>query len=289
MPAQSPAASHAFTTEDIEYIRHGDTPQRLTLYRPTGDGPFPMIIDLHGGAWSQGDRADCDARDQVLAASGFVVAAMNFRHGADGYLACMADINYGIRWMKANAARFNGRADKVGLSGTSSGGHLAMLVAMRPHDARYESIPLPAGSPAVDATAQAIVMQWPVINPISRYRHAMRLRASANPPSWIGNIPERQVQFWGDEDGMSEGNPVLILEQGQKVLTPPTLWIQGQPDQTHDYRDPESPVELNEPLRFAHDYRGAGGYLETLYIDNATKASDLSHNPTAAFFHRFLG
>jgi len=72
------------------------------------------------------------------------------------------------------------------------------------------------------------------------------------------------------------------------VLTPPTLWIQGQPDQTHDYRDPESPVDWNEPLRFSLNYRKAGGFIETLYIDNATKASNLSHEPTAAFFHRFL-
>ncbi len=281
--------TYAFTTEDIEYIRHGDKPQMMKLYRPTGDGPFPMIIDLHGGAWSSGDLADCDARDRVLAASGFVVAAINFRHGTEGYLACMADINFCIRWMKANAKRFNGNPAKFGLSGTSSGGHLAMLSSMRPHDARYESIPLPAGSPAVDATAQAIVMQWPVINPISRYRHARRLRDSATPPAWIGNIPERQEGFWGGEAGMIEGNPMLMMEKGEKVVTPPTLWIQGQPDQTHDYRDPESPVELNEPLRFSHNYRAAGGYIETLYIDNATKVSELSHNPTAAFFQRFLG
>jgi len=281
--------THAFTIEDHEYIRHGDKPQPMKLYRPSGDGPFPMIIDLHGGAWSSGDLADCDARDRVLAASGLVVGAINFRHGTEGYLACMADINFCIRWFKANAKRFNGNPAKFGLSGTSSGGHLAMLSSMRPHDARYESIPLPAGSPAVDATAQAIVMQWPVINPISRYRHARRLRDSANPPAWIGNIPERQEGFWGGDAGMIEGNPMLILEKGEKVEMPPTLWIQGQPDQTHDYRDPESPVELNEPLRFSHNYRKAGGYIETLYIDNATKVSELSHNPTAAFFHRFLG
>ena len=88
---------------------------------------------------------------------------------------------------------------------------------------------------------------------------------------------------------MAEGNPIGILEKGEKVMTPPTLWIQGQPDQTHDYRDPNSPVELNEPLRYALNYRNAGGYIETLYIDNATKMSDTSHIPTAAFFHRFLG
>jgi acetyl esterase/lipase len=279
---------YAFTTEEIDYVRHGDVPQRAKLYRPTGDGPFPVVLDLHGGAWSNGDLADCDARDQVLAASGLFVAAINFRHAGDGYPTSLADINYAVRWFKANAARFNINPGAVGLSGTSSGGHLAMLAAMRPSDPRYAAIALPAGSPAVDATVQAIVMQWPVINPLSRYRHARRLRDTPTPPAWIGNIPERHELYWKSEAAMAEGNPVLILEKGEKVLTPPTLWIQGQPDQTHDYRDPESPVELNEPLRFAHDYRQAGGYIETLYVDNATKASAVSHNPTAAFFHRYL-
>jgi acetyl esterase/lipase len=280
--------SYAFTTEEIEYIRHGDVPQRAKLYRPTGDGPFPIVLDLHGGAWSNGDLADCDARDKVLAASGLFVAALNFRHAGDGYPTSLQDINYAVRWFKANAGKFNARANAVGLSGTSSGGHLAMLAAMRPTDARYAAIALPAGSAAVDATVQAIVMQWPVINPLSRYRHARRLRDTATPPAWIGNIPERHELYWKNEAAMAEGNPILILEKGEKVLTPPTLWIQGQPDQTHDYRDPESPVELNEPLRFAHDYRKAGGYIETLYVDNATKASNVSHDPTAAFFHRYL-
>lgn len=275
---------YAFTTETVEYIRHGDTPYMMKLYKPSGDGPFPMVIDLHGGAWCNGDLADCDPRDQVLAAAGFVVAAANFRHGPDGYPTSLQDINYAIRWMKSNAAKLNGRADAIGLSGTSSGGHLAMLVAMRPNDARYAAI---EGFPGVDATVQAIVMQWPVINPISRYQHARRLLDSANPPAWPKGVPDRHNTYWKSEAAMIEGNPITILEKGEKVLTPPTLWIQGQPDQTHDYRDPNSPVDWNEPLRFSLGYRKAGGFIETLYIDNETKAKT-SPAPTAAFFNRFL-
>src|SRR3984957_8088843 len=124
---------YAFTTESVEYIRHGSTPYMAKLYKPSGDGPFPMVIDLHGGAWCNGDLADCDPRDQVLAANGFVVAAINFRHGPDGYPTSLQDINYCIRGMKSNAAKLNGNANAVGLSGTSSGGPLAMLAAMRPN------------------------------------------------------------------------------------------------------------------------------------------------------------
>jgi acetyl esterase len=278
---------YAFTTETVEYIRHGTTPYMMKLYKPSGDGPFPMVIDLHGGAWCNGDLADCDGRDQVLAASGFVVAAANFRHAGEGYPTSLADINFAIRWMRSNAAKLNGNPNALGLSGTSSGGHLAMLVAMRPNDPRYTAIPSPAGG-STDASVQAVVMQWPVINPISRYRNARRAKESANPPKWVGDIPSRHELYWKTEAAMSEGNPIDILEKGEKVVMPPALWIQGQPDPVHDYRDPESPVELNEPLRFALDYRKAGGYIETLYVDDATKRGNVSHDPTAAFFHRFL-
>jgi acetyl esterase/lipase len=278
---------YAFTTETVEYIRHGDTPYMMKLYKPSGDGPFPMVIDLHGGAWSNGDLADCDARDQVLAASGFVVAATNFRHAGEGYPTSLADINFAIRWMKTNAAKLNGRADAVGLSGTSSGGHLAMLVAMRPNDPRYNAVASPAGG-STDVSVKAVVMQWPVINPLSRYRNARKMRDSANPPAWVGSIPERHEQYWKTETAMSEGNPIGMMERGEKVVTVPALWIQGQPDPVHDYRDPESPVDLNEPLRFALNYRKAGGYIETLFVDDAEKRGNVSHDPTAAFFHRFL-
>ena len=280
--------THEFTIEDIEYLRHGDRPLMLRLFRPRGDGTFPMVVDLHGGAWCNGDLKECQARDEALAASGIVVAALNFRHAGDGYPTSSTDINYGIRWMKANAGKIGGRGNKVGVSGQSSGGHLAMLAAIRPADSRYASIPLPAGSPPVDATVAGVVMQWPVMNPLSRYRHALRARDSANPPAWIGNIPDRHELYWKNEAAMAEGNPMLALERGETVPTPPALWIQGRPDIVHDYRDPDSPFDGNEPERFVHNYRKAGGEIELLYIDQATKASATSYDPTAAFFLKHL-
>ena len=65
---------------------------------------------------------------------------------------------------------------------------------------------------------------------------------------------------------------------------PPALSVQGKPDPVHDYRDPESPVALNEPERFAASYRKAGGKIELLYIDQAARPTNTSHDPIAAFF-----
>ena len=111
-------------------------------------------------------------RHEAMASHGIVSIALDFRSGNEApYPASVQDINYAVRWAKSRASELKTRPDLVGISGQSSGGHLAMLVAMRPHDPRYTAIPLPAGSPAHDATVRCVVMSWPVINPLSRYRH----------------------------------------------------------------------------------------------------------------------
>ena len=279
--------SFDYTVGDFNYIEHADGPQRLRLFMPVGTGPFPLVIDLHGGAWCNGDLKDCESRDLALVKAGFAVAALNFRHAGSAYPTSLIDINYGIRWLKAHAAKLAIRPDAIGLSGQSSGGHLAMLAAMRPADPRYTAIASP-DSANVDATVNAVVMQWPVINPLSRYRNAVSLKQSANPPAWVGDIPSRHDLYWKTEAAMQEGNPMLLLERGEHATLPPSLWIQGRPDPTHDYKDPAGTFDGNEPERFAHNYRTAGGSLDLLYIDNAERAGAASNNPTVAFFQRHL-
>ena len=82
-------------------------------------------------------------------------------------------------------------------------------------------------------------MSWPVINPLSRYRLAKRALAGANPPEWPKAIIARQDAYWRSEANMEEGNPMLALERGEKVLTPPAVWFQGRGDLLHDYKDAE--------------------------------------------------
>jgi acetyl esterase/lipase len=61
-----PNNAHEFTTEDVEYLRHGDTRLIARLYKPKGDGPFPAVIDLHGGAWTSGDLTGTQGLDETL-------------------------------------------------------------------------------------------------------------------------------------------------------------------------------------------------------------------------------
>jgi acetyl esterase/lipase len=286
MPTQTEEITRNFTTEEIEYLRHGDRALKLRLYRPAGAGSFPVVIDLHGGAWTKGDLNECTDRAEYLAGAGLADAAIDFRHAEDGYPTSLQDINYAIRWLKTEAANLQLDPGRIGITGQSSGGHLAMLAAMRPRDPRYMEIALRGGTN--DASVRCVGMTWPVINPLSRYRNALRLRASDNPPAWTADIPERHDTYWSTEEAMAEGNPLLALERGEAVLTPPAIWIQGKPDPIHDYRDPDGGSDLNEPERFAKDYRDAGGEIEVVYIDQAKRDSAESYEPLTRFLRKNL-
>lgn len=255
-----------FDARDIEYLRHGDAPLLARLYTPRGLGPFPLLVECHGGGWCANDRFAERLRHEALAAHGVIAMALDFRSGEEApYPASVQDINYAVRWAKAHASALKTRQDWVGLSGMSSGGHLAMLAAMRPHDPRYASIELPDS--AADASVRFIVLSWPVINPLSRYRYAKRMAASADPPSWAAAIALRHETFWQNEANMTDGNPVLALERGEHVDLPAALYVQAREDALHNYRDPESPFEGNEPYRFVDDYRRAGGRITLEHVD----------------------
>ena len=178
------------TTRDMEYLRFGDRGIGLRLFTPDGKGPFALVVDVHGGAWNNGDLNSCRDRDEVLAGAGLAVAAIDFRHGPDKYPSSLADINYAIRWLKSKAEEFDIDAGRVGISGQSSGGHLAMLAAMRPADPRYTELAVVGAGPEIDAAVRCAGLCWPVINPLSRYRHAVRSLESGENADWAGALPE---------------------------------------------------------------------------------------------------
>ncbi len=255
-----------FDVEEVEYLRHGDKPLIARIYTPKGAGPFPALVECHGGAWCMSDRMTERVRHEYMASHGVVSVALDFRSGnTDPYPASVQDINYAVRWVKANAKKLKTDPRRVGLSGQSSGGHLAMLVAMRPNDARYAALPLPAGSAAVDASVPCVIMSWPVINPVSRYRLAVREKAKG--AEWAPSIIGRQDSYWRGEANMIEGNPMLALERGETVMTPPALWFQSHGDMMHDYKDADSSFPGNEPQRFVANYKKAGGDIELIYFD----------------------
>jgi acetyl esterase/lipase len=231
-------------TEDIEYGRAGDTPLLARLYRPRGVTNFASMVDVHGGAWVSNDRLQNAAIDQVIAASGTAVLALDFRMPPVApYPASVADINLGIRWLKANIAKFGGDASRVGGLGGSSGGHQLWLNVLRPRDPRYAAHKL-AGAEDVDASLGFVVVCWPISDPVARYKMA---RDTGNE-----RLVKNHDAYFLSEAAMAEANPQAILESGKTGVLPPALLIQGTADNnvTPDMAD-----------RFVAAYTRAGGKI----------------------------
>ena len=262
------AATHDIVVEDVEYLRHGASPLLARIFRPRGAASLPMVVDLHGGAWCRGDRLSDTAINEALARSGVVVAALDFRMPpVAAYPASLADIHYGIRWLKTRAASLGGRADRLGVLGVSSGAHQGMLLAMRPDDPRYAALPL-AGD--ADARVGCVVLCWPVIDPLARYRYAKALKAKGQPyPEVVDRVLPCHDDYWKTEEAMAEGNPVLALERGQSVELPPALYLQGTRDVAHPRPDLE---------RFVTQYRKAGGRVELELFDGEVEGF-INKNP----------
>lgn len=271
------------SVEDIEYIRHGERGFLLRLFRPLVGGPFPIVVDAHGGAWCDSDRTSAQMRGEILARGGIAVAALDFRHGPDGYPTSLQDINYGIRWLKENAAQFNLDPSRVALGGASSGGHLAMLSAMRPADPRYAALKLDTKH---DARVSCVGMIAPVINPLSRYVRTTAAKKLPNPPEWSINVPGKHDIYWKTKEAMSEGSPVLMLERGEKMEMPPVFYVQGLPDDNHVYQDPDNQKDKNEQERFVRLYKEKGGKIELVYIEEKEKQSPALYEPLVGFYRK---
>src|SRR5262247_3594966 len=110
---------------DVAY-RHDPVRTLLArIYQPQGEGPFPALLDVHGGAWNDQDRTANALVDERLAASGILVVAIDVRLAREApYPASVADANYGIRWLKSQVRALNGDPETVGALGSSSGGHV---------------------------------------------------------------------------------------------------------------------------------------------------------------------
>jgi acetyl esterase/lipase len=251
--AYDPGARFDLTVSEVELRRNSAGRMLMArIYQPKAPGPFPTVLDLHGGAWNRKDRLAEEPMDRALAASGLLVVAVDLTVAPEApYPACVQDANYAARWLKANAQRWNGDGSKIGIYGSSSGGHVAELLALRPGDPRYNSIPL-AGRPDIDATVAWVAMRSPVSNTFARYENAERRRNE-------GMIKNNKV-FFSPWETIHEANPQEILERKEKVALPPLLIMQGALD------DNVLP-EMQE--KFAKTYRAAGGVCEYRLFENS--------------------
>ena len=241
-----PAAKFELKVSEVDFQKTPGGRQLMArIYQPPGAGPFPTLLDLHGGAWRRKDRFAEEPMDRAIAASGVVVVAIDLRLSDEApYPASVQDANYGVRWLKSRAAEWKGDPSKIGVYGSSSGGHVAQLLAMRPGDPRYNALPWPA-APNVAATVAYVATRSPISDTYARFQQAERTKRDA--------MIENNRIYFNPGETIHEGNPQEILERREPVTLVPMLIMQGALD------DNVLPAVQE---KFAATYRAAGGVCE---------------------------
>lgn len=264
------AAPYDVEEHDTSFARPDGQELLARIYRPSEDAAQPLtaIVDVHGGAWTRLDRTVGAPHARALAACGLVVVSIDFRQGpAHQHPAAARDVSAGVRYVRAHARRLGADPDSIGVLGSSSGGHLALLVAVRPHAAEHAGTPvvLPGGTlddGRGDDSVRFAIALYPVADPLARYRYVLTREHEAPPPSGFnakGLIASHRGYF-PDEAAMSAASVTRIVASGEARALPP-VWL-AQPE-----RDDNVPAEITDA--FVDAYGRAGGSIERVRFPGA--------------------
>jgi acetyl esterase/lipase len=130
-PAKQPAPppKGVKVERDVLYVPGGDPSQALDIYLPEEPSakPEPLLVWIHGGGWSGGSKAGCPYVGQV--ARGYIAASVEYRFSQKAVFPAQAqDCQAAIRFLRANAKKYNIDPDHIGIGGASAGGHLVALL-----------------------------------------------------------------------------------------------------------------------------------------------------------------
>lgn len=118
---------------NLAYVPDGHERQKLDLYLPEGAEqnakPLPVVVWIHGGGWSGGSKRGCPPLNPRFIRNGYAVASVGYRlTNAAPFPAQIEDCRAAIRWLRAHAEEYNIDPDRIGVWGSSAGGHLVALL-----------------------------------------------------------------------------------------------------------------------------------------------------------------
>jgi len=256
--AYDPTAKYPVNVMEVPFRKTAAGTQLMArIYKPElppamSNYLTPAILDLHGGAWNAKNRLAEEPMDRSIASSGILVVAIDLTLAGEApYPASVQDANYGVRWLKKNAHLWGASPNKLGVFGSSSGGHLAELLGMRPNDPRYNAYPL-QDQGGIDAKIAYIATRSPISDPVARYQNAFNLKRE--------KMIQNHTTYFKPWETIYESSPQQILERGEPVTLLPMLVMQGALD------DNMLPT-IQE--KFVNTYKLSGGNCEYRVFANS--------------------
>ena len=274
MPLGAGAAQATRTHKDVIYATVNGIPLALDLYLPANERRPPLVIYLHGGAWTSGSKLQYPS---FLVERGFAVASLDFRSTNDApFPGNTLDIKAGIRFLRAKAAEYGYRAERIALVGASSGGHLAALVGVTNGHPELEGR---LGDHADESSdVQAIVSYFGASN-------LTTILAQSTPAGLEVRVPALKRLLGGAPEEMAElarlASPVFHVDRGD----PPLMLLHG---------DQDAQMPINQAHELEGAYRKTGLFVEFMVLHGVGHVGDpfFQGEPVervVSFLHRTIG
>jgi acetyl esterase/lipase len=248
-PATTPKIPNSVeVVRDVEYCTGGGHPLLLDLYAPRSPSGrlAPAVLLIHGGGWRIGSK-EGSALAVNLASKGFVAASANYRlSGEAPFPAAIEDVKCAVRYLRANAAKYGIDPKRIGVVGSSAGGHLALLVATAHESAGLEGS---GGWDGVSSRVSAVV-SWFGPADFSVGPTAFERGKGPSIIAFLGGTPEQRPQNY------KTASPVTWVSEDD----PPLLMLHGSEDTT---------VPFDQSVRMEKAYRKAGLDVELVKVENA--------------------
>lgn len=201
-------------TPNIQFATRNATPLKLDIYRPPKAGKYPAIVAIYGGAWQRGNPRQNAEFNRYLAARGYTVVAIDYRHAPRyRFPAQLEDVRAALTFIHQQAAQYEVDPERIALLGRSAGGHLAMLAAYQP-----DALPV-----------RAVVSYYGPFNLTQGYREPPNpdpLNVRAVLSAFLGGSPDELPEQY------AKASPVNYVRQ----RLPATLLVHGSRDHIVEVR-----------------------------------------------------
>lgn len=203
---------------DIVYRTVAKTEVKLDLCRPTeGKGPFPVVMCVHGGGWRMGNKRDLHSWLEALSRQGYVGVSVGYRLAPDHkFPAQIEDCKTAVRFLRANAAKYNIDKERIGVMGYSAGGHLVCLLGLTDSKAGFDGPDYPKESSAVQLVvdyfgpkdfasyAKDDAAQRSMLGPLigAKYNDDPKAHERAAPLNYVNKATPPFLLFHGTKDWM---------------------------------------------------------------------------------------
>jgi len=223
-----PEITDAAIQRDLIYKRINGRALGLDLYSPSRpSGPLPVIIWLHPGGWSKG-RKEGHSPAVTLVDDGYAVASVDYRlTGVAPFPAQIEDCKAAVRWLRANASKYNLDPDRIGVWGFSSGAHLAALLGTSGGVSELEGN---GDNISYSSRVQAVCVVSGPGDLLQQYREALAAPAKMNPKvkpaleALIGGpleLNKAKAMAASPISYISKDDPPFLIIQGENDITVP--------------------------------------------------------------------